>query len=187
MTLKIAVWNLRGGSGKTTLAWGLALELLKRNITFGVVDLAPQKNFIFEGINILQEPDESMEVTIFDCPPYATQEVGDLLKISDAIVIPDQCEFLENFEPHYTKLCLARKTYLVPTWYKEGQETNNFNCDFFIKIEAKLKWSHPVDMASLSQVSEELANNIFKTGPRCTPSGTLGHEVILWNRRVQKN
>ena len=158
MTTKVTFWNLRGGSGKSTLALGLAKEILRREKTVGVLDMDSIMQNPFDGVPVTKELSDDFDFLIIDCPPSLAEEVIEVLKISDVVVIPHHCCSSINMEDIFQKYCDPRNTYLVPTWYKTGSANPKSK---FPVLNKKLHWSVPVNYDEVSLVCEELADSIL--------------------------
>ncbi|GHU56363.1 copy number control protein [Clostridia bacterium] len=100
---KIAFYNHKGGVGKTTSVINVAYFLQKKGFKTLVVDCDSQKNCLgfFAAHTKLEnlfctsfkqyfQPDlsENYEYILFDLPPAMTDEVKEIIKISDLVYVP---------------------------------------------------------------------------------------------------
>lgn len=159
MTIKIVFWNLRGGSGKSTLTQGLAEVLLKRHKSVVIVDRDPMIGNSFQGFRVSRSIDEGVDYNLIDCPPMIDESIFKILKEADGIVIPQNCSCQYSPEETFLKFCDPKKTYIVPTWYRDGDKIINFSR--FKVLDRKLPWESPPNQASLKSVCEELADTMF--------------------------
>lgn len=102
-TLRIALFNSKGGCGKTTLSWNLAMGLSKRGRTL-LLDADPQgstghwADWAFDGGEFAIEvrdlapmgsEAESYRYLVYDCPPrWDMPEVIAVLEESDLVLVP---------------------------------------------------------------------------------------------------
>lgn len=160
---KIVFFNFNGGSGKTTLALGLAKVLLARQKTVAIIDLDPLLGNVFDGIPKVLEPSELYDFNLFDCPPFSTHEVILTLESADFIIIPNNVSCQVKMEERIRKYCPVHKTFIVPTYVKDDQVSVKLG-DYPV-TKKNLKWQVPVSQESLIQVCEELADSILGKTP----------------------
>lgn len=141
MTFNVLFWNLRGGTGKSTLALGLARALIKRQKTVAIVDMDPLMMNHFYEITVRSAIDLDLDINIIDCPPALTPEIEEMIKISNMVVIPEVCcsGVNVNLQEVLLKYCDPRRTFIVP----------------------KIRWQVPINQEDIGQVSEELADSIL--------------------------
>lgn len=88
---KILIANSKGGSSKSTLALSLAY-CLAQNYKVCIVDTDPQgsiNNFKqFVGIDIVDNLNGAYDVAIIDSPPYLSNQLPELIKSADYVLIP---------------------------------------------------------------------------------------------------
>ena len=100
----IVIANEKGGSGKSTVASGLASALLERGRLLSLGDLDPQGalGFLSPGVQPLQPRDVARflnrhgadDYVIIDTPPYLGEAVRVAVKLADGVIIPTPPEFL---------------------------------------------------------------------------------------------
>jgi len=100
----IAICNEKGGSGKTTVAAGLASALRERGRFVSLGDLDPQGalGFLSPGVEQLQPRDVGRflnrhgadDFVIIDTPPYLGEAVRVATNLADGILVPTPPEFL---------------------------------------------------------------------------------------------
>ncbi len=102
-TLRLALFNAKGGCGKTTLAWNLAFGLAKRGNTL-LLDADPQGSLARwaawseeEGTEIAVAGSEqlgarlpaSLRYLVIDCPPALdARETQQALALADVVLLP---------------------------------------------------------------------------------------------------
>lgn len=99
----IAFINQKGGVGKTTLADELAFEFERNNIKFNLYDIDGQGGLLHEESN-----NEDADYNIVDTPGALTDDIGNLIKESDVIIVPTRAS-IRDMEPLETTLKLIKK------------------------------------------------------------------------------
>ena len=155
MTMKVVFWTLWGMNGKTTLALGLARALIRRQKSVAIVDKDPGMKNNFHEIQVLANINEELDINIIDCPPALNDE---LLAEADMVVIPYHCCNPPEMEEKLSQHCDPRKTVMVPTWFRVGDEPKSKH---FKLTKEKLRWQQPENQDDLLRVSEELADAIM--------------------------
>ncbi len=88
---KILIANSKGGSSKSTLALSLAY-CLTQNYKVCLVDTDTQgsiNNFKqYVGIDVVDNLDGNYDIAIIDSPPYLTNQLPELIKNADFVLIP---------------------------------------------------------------------------------------------------
>ncbi len=106
--VKIAIMDLRGGTGKTTLAMNIASYMAYDDTKVGLRDLDGQRSltdlftvydsmggFVESGMLELEKPDGEYKVLIADMPPYIKDNAALQLSEFDFLVIPSKYSPLE--------------------------------------------------------------------------------------------
>lgn len=92
----ITLTHQKGGVGKSTLAVNLA-NSFKDNVRVAILDIDPQGTVIqlsrlIKGIDVLHELKDiknlPYDVIFVDTPPYLTENLPDILNVSNLVIIP---------------------------------------------------------------------------------------------------
>lgn len=106
MSKIILITHQKGGVGKSTLVANIALNLAK-NAVVAIVDLDHQGSLIslkgqFENIQIYPATtkisdlkDVNADFIIIDTPPYLFENIAELAKISDVIIVPTKASLFD--------------------------------------------------------------------------------------------
>lgn len=102
--LRIALFNSKGGCGKTTLSWNLAMGLSLRGRTL-LLDIDPQGSTghwadwaqeggqfaleVRDGSTVIDPVEESYRYVVYDCPPQGDgARIGAVLAEADVVLLP---------------------------------------------------------------------------------------------------
>lgn len=93
MSKVISFINSKGGTGKTTLTFSLALFLQSQGVKIAVVDIDPQQSIsqlsgAIKMISIDQIGTTKDQIILIDSPPYLSDQVPRVVALSDFVVIP---------------------------------------------------------------------------------------------------
>lgn len=104
MSKTILVAHQKGGVGKSTLTFNLATNL-RENAKVCIVDMDNQGSLmnvkelsevsIYSGADLTQIQKEDYDFIFIDTPPYLTDKLSDLCKLSDVIIIPTKAGVLD--------------------------------------------------------------------------------------------
>lgn len=104
MSKTILVAHQKGGVGKSTLTFNLATNL-RENAKVCIVDMDNQESLmnvkelsevsIYSGADLTQIQKEDYDFIFIDTPPYLTDKLSDLCKLSDVIIIPTKAGVLD--------------------------------------------------------------------------------------------
>ncbi|WP_405377513.1 AAA family ATPase [Nonlabens sp. Asnod3-A02] len=99
MSKIILLTHQKGGVGKSTLCLNLAICLAK-STKVGIIDIDLQGSLAslrssISGVDIIQSPNEPTKIKslpydfiIIDTPPYLSNKIEELMRISDLIIVP---------------------------------------------------------------------------------------------------
>lgn len=104
MAKTILITHQKGGVGKSTLTFNLATNL-RENAKVCIVDMDNQGSLInikelsevaiFSGSDLKKIQKEDYDFIFIDTPPYLTDKLPELCKISDVIIIPTKAGVLD--------------------------------------------------------------------------------------------
>lgn len=104
MAKTILITHQKGGVGKSTLTFNLAANL-RENAKVCIVDMDNQGSLInikelsevsiFSGSDLKKIQKEDYDFIFIDTPPYLTDKLPELCKISDVIIIPTKAGVLD--------------------------------------------------------------------------------------------
>lgn len=104
MAKTIIITHQKGGVGKSTLTFNLAANL-RENAKVCIVDMDNQGSLInikelsevsiFSGSDLKKIQKEDYDFIFIDTPPYLTDKLPELCKISDVIIIPTKAGVLD--------------------------------------------------------------------------------------------
>lgn len=102
-TSQVAIYNLKGGTGKTTLTTGLAAAAARAGGRILVKDADPAQDAVtvadgWTGIRTQpwspgEPPPDDVDLVLIDCPPDA-QKAAEALEEADLVVVPVALEHL---------------------------------------------------------------------------------------------
>lgn len=141
----ITIAHQKGGVGKSTLAINLA-HAFKDNVPTAVIDLDPQGSIIqsaskVKGIEILPWKKNTLEklgdyFVFIDTPPYLSDKLADIFKISDLIIIPTKAGIYDVLACRRT-VSLVKKAQKINKGLKAGIVLNQVNKTTTLTDEAK--------------------------------------------------
>lgn len=104
MAKTILITHQKGGVGKSTLTFNLATNL-RENAKVCIVDMDSQGSLmnikelsevpIFSGFDLKKIQKEDYDFIFIDTPPYLTDKLSELCKLSDVIIIPTKAGVLD--------------------------------------------------------------------------------------------
>lgn len=104
MAKTILITHQKGGVGKSTLTFNLATNL-RENAKVCIVDMDRQGSLmnikelsevpIFSGFDLKKIQKEDYDFIFIDTPPYLTDKLSELCKLSDVIIIPTKAGVLD--------------------------------------------------------------------------------------------
>lgn len=104
MSKIILVTHQKGGVGKSTLTFNLATNL-RENAKVCIVDMDSQGSLmnikelsevpIFSGFDLKKIQKEDYDFIFIDTPPYLTDKLSELCKLSNVIIIPTKAGVLD--------------------------------------------------------------------------------------------
>lgn len=104
MAKTILITHQKGGVGKSTLTFNLATNL-RENAKVCIVDMNRQGSLmnikelsevpIFSGFDLKKIQKEDYDFIFIDTPPYLTDKLSELCKLSDVIIIPTKAGVLD--------------------------------------------------------------------------------------------